>query len=238
MTLLALDTSEASRAAIGIVRPDGTVYETEEVSESGQEHGLLAAVSGALAHCGLEPSALECVACGMGPGSFTGLRVGLSVARTLAWSLGTRILGFSSLELLAASADGVPENALVVPLIDARMSKVFAAAFSGGARVLPDSDIHPSDLAAFLSARPEREIVFAGGGYARYADVLASVPGKSVRALPGACIRGGVICRYALGALDGRLDPSVYAEGLDRVVPEYLRKSEAENQLEARSKSK
>ncbi len=236
MTVLGLDTSSATKASIGIAAPGGFFYETLVVNHRGQETGLMTAVETSLQRCGFSIGSVDCFACGTGPGSFTGLRIGLSTARALAWSLGKRIVGFSSLALLAASAPEHSGDTLVVPLIDARMNKVFAAAFVQGKRVMPDSDIRPEDLIAYLQARPETGIVFAGDGLKRYGEIFRGIEGKTLKFYPDACVSGLATCRFALKALNGEMSREEYVEGIEKVMPEYLRKSEAENQLESGNK--
>lgn len=235
MTLLALDTSCAIRAVAGIVKSDGTILEREIKSPSGQEQSLLAALDEMLTECGIQTAAVDCFTCGIGPGSFTGLRIGLSVVRALAWTSGKRLLGFSSLELLANSMSAA-DGALVVPLIDARMSKVFAAAFMNDERVLPDSDLHPEDLRDWIAKRPERRVVFLGDGLKKYEKVFHSIDSKDLEFYPEAVISGKTLCEFAIKAQNGSLSAGSFVEGLENVAPEYLRKSEAENQLLSRLK--
>lgn len=86
--------------------------------------------------CGLQPQA---VAVSMGPGSYTGLRIGLSEAKGLAYALRIPLIGISTLELLAATAmfecEQTEEDAVYIPMVDARRMEVYTAAY--------DSTLHP-----------------------------------------------------------------------------------------------
>lgn len=100
----------------------------------------------------LEVSAaeLDWVACTRGPGSFTGLRIGMATAKGLATGLGRMcVVSVPTLEAIAATASW---PGIVVPLIDARKQRVYAAAFRGSQRLTDDMDIDPRQLAAELES--------------------------------------------------------------------------------------
>lgn len=115
MLILAFDTA-TSTATAALVR-DGELLGERAVGS----RELLAAIDGLLEDAGVLPAALDAVACGIGPGSFTGVRIGLAHARGLALALGIPVAGVSTLAALAAAA---PAGA--VPVVDARRAEVFA----------------------------------------------------------------------------------------------------------------
>jgi tRNA threonylcarbamoyladenosine biosynthesis protein TsaB len=122
---------------------------------------------------GVRDSQLEGIVVGIGPGSFTGLRMGLATARALAFSLDLPLAGVSTLEALAAGAPGS------VPMIDARRREVFALV-GGEPVVLPPAE---------LRIEPGRSYV--GDGAVRYREVIESgggsvPPGESELHLPRA----------------------------------------------------
>jgi tRNA threonylcarbamoyladenosine biosynthesis protein TsaB len=121
MLILAFDTA-TSTATVALVR-DGVAL-GERVAAS---RALLEAADELLAAAGVVPADLDGVACGIGPGSFTGVRIGLAHARGLALALDLPVAGVSTLAALAAgAADAAPVGSLVVPVIDARRKEVFA----------------------------------------------------------------------------------------------------------------
>jgi tRNA threonylcarbamoyladenosine biosynthesis protein TsaB len=144
---LAFDT--ATSAATSALVEDGEVL-GERVSRA---QTLLEDVDALLRQAGAHPSDLDLLAVGLGPGSFTGVRIGLAVARGLALSLDLAGAGVSTLDALAAGAPGA------LPVIDAKRSEVFAL-LDGEPRVLA-----PDDL-------PLGDGVCVGDGALRYRPLL------------------------------------------------------------------
>jgi len=127
MLILAFDTA-TNRATSALVR-DGQVL-GERTSTASR---VLADADDLLREAGLEQADVSHVAVGTGPGSFTGIRIGLAAARGLSFSLGVPVAGVSTLDALAAGAPGA------VPVIDARRREVFA--LLDGPRCLPPSEL-------------------------------------------------------------------------------------------------
>ncbi len=143
MLILAFDT--ATEVATSALVADGVVL-GERVSESRM---LLADVDELLGDAGLGASDLTAVVVGTGPGSFTGMRIGLSVARGLGLALGLQVAGVSTLDALAAGAENV------YPVIDARRGEVFVP---GPLAVRPEQVMPPAGAVCVGSgARRYRE---------------------------------------------------------------------------------
>jgi tRNA threonylcarbamoyladenosine biosynthesis protein TsaB len=96
---------------------------------------ILVDVEELMAEAGLAPDEVDGIAVGTGPGGYTGLRMGLVTARTLAFSLGVGVAGVSTLDALAAGAPGA------VPVLDARRGEVFTRTDGAGAAVLAPEDL-------------------------------------------------------------------------------------------------
>lgn len=180
-----------------------------------------------LAYLGWRPAELDGIAVSIGPGSFTGLRVGLATVKGIAFAGGPPVVAVSSLAGLAEHADHTPGP--VAALLDARRGEVYAGAWSEPrteeADLLPESVYAPRELADRL---PEGSSLVVGEGAAAVADaVLGLRPDlerREVRASAAA------IARIALPRLDS--GQGVAAEEL---VPRYLRRAEAEVQRTGRA---
>jgi tRNA threonylcarbamoyladenosine biosynthesis protein TsaB len=219
MKILALDTSTLT-AQVAVW--DERVLAERARPVSTHSETLLSLVDECLREAGLRASDLDAIACGAGPGSFTGLRIGLASAKGLCFALSRPLLLVSSLEALAARAP----DGLVCATLDAYKQEVYAALFrvaggcaavdEKGERVLP-----PATLAAELSERAAGEpIAIVGSGVRRYRELL--VPG--VRLLDDEeGPRASDVARLAAQKIyRGETDD------LARSAPRYIRPSEAE----------
>lgn len=139
MIVLGFDTATQA-TAVGLRLADGTTLHARDDPAAGAHPGhatrLLAIAGELLAQAGLSWGELERVAVGVGPGRFTGLRVGIATARGLVQSLGVPLVGVSSLRALAfaaARAAGETPPSATIAVIDARRGEAFAAAYSAAA---------------------------------------------------------------------------------------------------------
>ena len=147
--ILALDTA-TEIATVALVRGEDVLGE-----RSSRAVRILDDVHGVLADAGLIADDVEALVVGRGPGSYTGLRIGLITARTLAFSLGIPVAGVSTLDAIAKGSSGA------VPVIDARRGEVFALVGDEPMCVKPDD----------LPVAPG--VTCVGDGAVRYRDDLA-----------------------------------------------------------------
>ncbi|WP_229106610.1 tRNA (adenosine(37)-N6)-threonylcarbamoyltransferase complex dimerization subunit type 1 TsaB [Paenibacillus sp. 1001270B_150601_E10] len=143
--LLAMDTSTKTLAS-AILEGGQVVQASHSAAERNHALKLLPVIQEMLAAQKLQPKELDGIAVGIGPGSYTGVRVGVTAAKTLAWSLNKPVLGVSSLYALALN--GVEQAASILkqadeaarfnvyPLMDARRGQVYTGGFSGHAKEL------------------------------------------------------------------------------------------------------
>lgn len=132
MLTLAIDT--ATRwGRFAVADPDGVLAWRPLNVEGSYADALLTAIDAVLADAGRRRGQLQAVAVTAGPGSFTGVRIGVATAKALAWALDCRLYGVSTLAAMAASllADN-PGAEVAVPVLDARRGEVFAAAYRRG----------------------------------------------------------------------------------------------------------
>jgi tRNA threonylcarbamoyl adenosine modification protein YeaZ/ribosomal-protein-alanine acetyltransferase len=121
-----------SHVEVAVMGPDGPLAHLAEDVAHGHTRRVTPMVQAALAEAGLPATALEWVAADLGPGSFTGVRVGIATARAFALAAGARCLGASSLAALAHASPA--RRALVVPLVEAGRRDVYAGFYRAGAR--------------------------------------------------------------------------------------------------------
>ena len=228
MNLLALDTS-TNRAAIALLVATGQVSAT--TTEASRRHGrdLIPRVSSLLAEGGLRAVDLDVVAVGLGPGSYTGLRVGVTAAKTLAYVTGAALLGLDSLEVVGRNAP--PEVLRVSVLGDAQRGEVYVADLqrpAAGAPLRPVRESHIEPLSAWLD-RLESGVYVLGPG-------LESPRIRS--ALPPGLIADDPALNYPQGRHLIEMASEVYSSGHREnpwlVEPRYLRRSAAEDQWNTR----
>ena len=148
----------------------------------GQAEALLPMIEQAMREAGLPASALDCVAVTTGPGSFTGIRIGLAAARGIALGLGRPLLGVTSFEAVAAAGDpGDPAGLLLVAL-ESRRADLYIQLFDGARLPLGEpAAVLPEALARSVAAAAGDEpLAIAGDAAALAAAALSGRPGTIV----------------------------------------------------------
>lgn len=168
MKILALDTS-LNACSVALVEADQVRASVIRPMQRGHQEQLAPMVAEILGEAGVRASELDRIAVTLGPGSFTGLRVGLSYAKGFALGLGVPLLGFSTLACLAAMSDA---KGAALAVIDARREQLYAQLFEGQRPVAAPFALSLGDLAA-LTALPEVDAVIGSGAellQARFPD--------------------------------------------------------------------
>jgi len=253
LIVLGLDTATAA-TVVGLRLADGTVLERRDDPSPGAHPGhatrLLAMVAELLGDTGLSWEQIERIAVGLGPGTFTGLRVGVATARGLAHSRGIELVGVSSLQALALGAlegrggevasarpgsgsTGPARPQVALAVIDARRGEVFAAAYERGLAGMPReltaaAALAPERLVELVADARERgagSCLLVGDGAVRYRELLTGVGVEPAgEGSPLHLVRAEAIC--ALGGGDG------VRPGAGGVLPDYVRRPDAELALE------
>jgi tRNA threonylcarbamoyladenosine biosynthesis protein TsaB len=227
---LAFDTATPS-TAVAVWAPDGPQVERRDDPAPGERprhaERLLALAEDALTAAGATWADVDLLAVGIGPGGFTGLRLGISTARALAQGRGLPVVGVSRLEAHAAGAADAGEAASsrprarqrrgdsIVAVIDARRGEVFAAAWQHGAPLLAPIALPPEELAARLP----QGTVAAGDGAVRFREELERA-GVAVPAdgSPAHRLSALAVARLAQGR-----EPA----DRDALLPDYRREPDA-----------
>lgn len=152
----------------------GSAVLAEKSFEKGMRHGkaLVSSLEGICKELSLGPRGIDLIAVSQGPGSYTGLRVGVTCAKVLAYTLEKPLVAVSTLDVLAENAP--PEETAVCPVLDARRERVYACIYRrSGATWQRSSEpmvIEPRDLAARLP----RHVLLFGDGMDKYKEVFAA----------------------------------------------------------------
>jgi tRNA threonylcarbamoyladenosine biosynthesis protein TsaB len=181
MIVLGLDTC-LSACSVAVRDGERVLASASEVMARGHQERLAPMAQRVMAEAGIAFDRLERIGVTVGPGSFTGLRVGVAFAKGLASALDLPAVGVGSLEALAAEADG-----LVFAAIDARRGQVYLQGFEGGKPVMaPDVLAVETAAARLVELAMGRPLTLVGSG----APLLAEVaPGAAVILAEGADAR-------------------------------------------------
>jgi tRNA threonylcarbamoyladenosine biosynthesis protein TsaB len=174
MPILAIDTG----TAIGSVAlfEGGRLLALQEY-HLGKAHArlLMPMIDTLLAHAEVDKHTLNAIAVSEGPGSYTGLRIGVSTAKGLCMALGKPLIAVSSLEALASKVQpwAVRLGAWICPMVDARRMEVYCQLFDSS--IQPRSDMHALviDTASFAAEIDARPVIFVGDGAAKCRPVFA-----------------------------------------------------------------
>jgi len=220
MLILTIETSTPMER-VAVVRDGSVLAEITETVGRGHTEKLLGAVESTLLRASVELRELDAIAVSIGPGRFSGLRVGLATAKGLAAARGLPVVPVQSLEALAESAR--PYEGLVCPMLDARKGEVYAALFhlgDGRERVLQDVAVAPAGMIERVQeAAGGREVLFVGGGAAACADDVRAALGGGAR-FPDADV--STATPLAMAAIVEELGPCDPAEAAT-LEPVYLR---------------
>lgn len=189
MTTLSLDTATPA-PSLALIRDGEPVVERRLVAEQGAGRRVAEEIHRLLIGCGVGVHELDEVVVGVGPGGFTGLRIGIATALGLGQALGVPVRGVASIEALALGiVNQAPVGALVVPVIDAKRQEVFAAGYRGDGAgglvtVIEPQAVTAAGLGELLGAvaTPADPAHLAGDGLHRCTDLLTG----AVLAVPAA----------------------------------------------------
>ena len=223
MLILAVDTTTPG-GSVALLEDDALLGEANVESAATHSARLFRSIDFLLGALGRDVREVDAFAVAAGPGSFTGIRIGLGAVKSLAFASGKPIAPVSTLAALAAklAADG---TGLVCPFLDAKKSEIYAALFETGtaglAEIVPQGAYAPDEFLARLPG--DRPIAFAGSGLAVYGDQVRSKLAARAR-FP---VRSPFIAAEVgrIGAEILRSGRGVDAASLE---PLYFRRSQAE----------
>ena len=176
MITLALDTATLA-ASVALVVSDGAVFETELTAGETHSRTLLPEINDLLKRAGADVRQIDVIAVGLGPGSFTGLRIGLSSAKGLAWAAKIPLIGISTLRVLADAYPAGHET--ICPLINARKDQVYAVRYIPGPDGFRHKDAEPQSFTLDrLVGTINKPTIFFGPALAKWESDLRNKLGS------------------------------------------------------------
>lgn len=221
MKLLAIDTS-GPVCGVAVLGDQGMLYESAAQNKLTHSVNLMPMIDAAMTASGLTMQDLDRIAVVTGPGSFTGVRIGVSTAKGLAHGAGKPCVAVDALEAMANSAGEF--GGIICPIQDARAGQVYGAAFSGDTahdRLLPDAPMKLEEYVEAIRSIGDR-FLFVGDGMPVHRRRLEALLGEDAVMAPPhlAYLRPGAAAYLG----------SLATEELDyrELMPMYLRAPSAE----------
>ena len=235
MKILAIDSSAVS-ASCAVCEDDRIIAQSFVNVGLTHSETLLELIADTLEGAQLSLPDMDYLAVSSGPGSFTGIRIGVSTVKGMAFTEQLPCVGVSTLEAIARGLTGYIGDAVVCPVMDARRSQVYNALFSAGEdmeRLCEDRAISIEELAAELCDKyAGRTVILCGDG----AELCMSRMEGSVPGVHLAPVQLRYQTGYGVAAAARKAAETGGAVSHERLVPMYLRPSQAERELAEKSK--
>ncbi|MDG3075774.1 tRNA (adenosine(37)-N6)-threonylcarbamoyltransferase complex dimerization subunit type 1 TsaB [Bacillus halotolerans] len=221
MTILAIDTSNYT-LGIALLRDNTVIAEYMTYLKKNHSVRAMPAVHSLLNDCDITPQDLSKIVVAKGPGSYTGVRIGVTIAKTLAWSLNIPISAVSSLEALAAN--GRHFDGLISPIFDARRGQVYTGLYEYKNGLLeqavPDQNVMLTEWLEMLKEK-DRPVLFLGHDTSIHEETILDVLGTKG-------IIGSAAQHNPRPSELAYLGADREAADIHGLVPDYLRLAEAE----------
>lgn len=216
MLILALDTS-TDACTVSLVGEPGPAHEITIPVRTGHAGSLLPLIDELFSLSPIAKEDIDLIAVGIGPGSFTGIRIGIATAKGLALALDRPLAGVNTLDALARGA--LPSSLPMMPVIDARKSEIFCALYAPeGSSLTKPLNIRPEELAGMVTS----PTLFMGNAIPLYRETLS-------RTLGGNYVEAPEDLWYPRASVIGRMAAEQRALGaLAPAQPLYVRASDAE----------
>jgi tRNA threonylcarbamoyladenosine biosynthesis protein TsaB len=220
MRIMAVDTATTS-CSVAVIHGNDVLSERNWTTDQSHSRHLMGMVAGVLADHGLSLKDLDAFAVSRGPGSFTGLRIGIGTVKALAYAADKPLVGISSLEALAAQSD---DDGIVCSLLDARKGEVYSCLYRKlHRRLLPlgPERVSPVERAVAEVAGP---CLFIGNGIQLHRRTLMELV-ESPRFAEPSCntVRASTVARLAADRFVQGIEDDLF-----QFAPNYVRRSDAE----------
>ncbi len=229
MRILAVDSSSIV-ATCAVIDDSKLIGEYILNHKKTHSQKLMPIISEVLKNCELDPKDIDVFAASIGPGSFTGLRIGVATVKALAHAGDKKVIGVETLDALAYNLPLV--EGIIVPMIDARREKVYTGMYKWNNNeldVIKNQDLLKLDELIHILKNREERIIFNGDGTEAYRDILVKELGEKATFAPrhANMARASSVAELAMiKAKNG-----TYNNYYD-LAPIYIKKSQAELQYE------
>ncbi|NMB08183.1 MAG: tRNA (adenosine(37)-N6)-threonylcarbamoyltransferase complex dimerization subunit type 1 TsaB [Tissierellia bacterium] len=226
MKTLAVDTS-TMMATCAVLDEDYLLGEFSLNQDMSHSENLIPMIKEVLDNLKLKPKDIDLYGVAIGPGSFTGLRIGVATVKSFAHVFDKPIIGVSTLEALAYN---LPYNGIVVPMIDARRNRVYTGIYKWNQdkiiNIMRPTIMEIEDLLDIL--KTHEDIMVNGNGIHLYRDKIINTLGEKVKLSP-------IGLNECKASSVGELARIKYSEGIRdnyyTLAPDYLRESQAQREL-------
>ena len=219
MVILGVDCS-SKQSSVCIMKDDRVIYTAVQATNTTHSQNFLPMIQGALTVCSLTPKDVALYAVTLGPGSFTGLRIGLAAIKGMASANNTACIGVSSLKALAKAVD---LDGIVIPVFDARRRQVYGCVMDGDNVICDDFCRDVSVLEKYMDT--EKNVYFVGDGKTLCYNTYKGYSNVKPNSIELPCIAQGACLlaksEYELNGAKTHFDLS----------PSYLRLSQAEREM-------
>ena len=225
MNILAIDTS-ALTATAAVLADDTLLGEISTTTKLTHSQTIMPMIDELLKKVSLDITDIDLFACSQGPGSFTGLRIGIGTIKGLSYGLGKEVVGVSTLEALAHNITFT--DCIISPIMDARRGQVYNALYKYDNGTLKCEEEPRALSVEELCSEITEKTIFVGDGVKVHREKISSLLGdKAIFAPPQHCLqRAGSVAHAALNK-----------ETLDaaELTAVYLRKPQAEREREEKN---
>lgn len=229
MLVLAIDTSTNVGTAGLYSTETGLVGEITINIKRTHSENIMVAIDNLLKLTEKTIKDIDKIAVSIGPGSFTGIRIGVAVAKGLAYSLGKPIAAVNELDAIAFGA--AETDCEIIPIIDARKERGYYCCYKyENGKIIRTEEYGVGEIRDYLESRKERKTLFLGDGAIKYSELIKEIMGKNAKfamkslSLPRAAV---------IGEMAENIEDNLYT-----LEPFYLSKAQAEREKEAKKQGK
>ncbi|MGM0507801.1 MAG: tRNA (adenosine(37)-N6)-threonylcarbamoyltransferase complex dimerization subunit type 1 TsaB [Fusobacteriota bacterium] len=228
MLILGIETSTKTGSVALYDNESGIIAETILQVKFNHSDTLMESINNLFQISTVSKKDIDKIAVGIGPGSFTGIRIGIGTAKGLAYSLNIPVIGINSLDILGNNISDTSRK--IIPLIDARHKRAYYSVYEyKGDKIEKIKDYNVESLEEIFKKYNQENLIFTGRGSIVYRDYIKNQFGEDVKFTKKAnsFLRASILAELAVDKKD---------DNLHKLEPFYLSKSQAQKQKEKSDK--